>query len=854
MNSSPDQILESSSSEPDRALELARSFIAEGLGTARERSIVLRACSIASRVLGNLDDALESAVRARAAAIEAGDGELELMAVLEMAGPMAMNGRADGALELIETTASLASTPYLEARVSYQLGVIAMIRGEPVEAIHALESGLSSFRDSADETMTRSTLHLLGNLKITLGRLREAEVHLSEALEISLRREEWPYISGIKHNLGLLASYRGDIPEALALLTESDEIYMRFIGASAPQHATRCEVLLSVGLFKEALELAREVTEGHRISGDREHLPHALLVTARAALLAGQLDEALAAAEEAIDVLDSQGRSKRGIEVRRFVVEARHRREGASRELFREAAEVAAALESEELLVEAAQAHLQAGRIALDLGDAGAARAQLEPVTRIRAGPVELRIHARMAKALTKQIEGDRRGADAATRAGLQLLEDYQKVLGATDVRMGLERHGAELGALGLGLALESGRPRRILRWMERTRARALLNRPVTSDEDEEVREALARLRKVEAELGKTGDRHDAGLQRQRRHLQELIKSTDRRRRGGGSVSARLEVRTLLDGLGKRVLLEIAIHDGRLVGVLARNSRAHLIEMGDAAPVLNELGHVRFGMRRSARRGRPVDMESLRVLDNMILGALPASQEQLVLVPPPELMAVPWSSLPSLAGRPVTVSPSAQLWWRSARRPSTGTGVVVAGGPDLTVAGAEVAEIGGLYDDAEVLPPGSSVEDVRAAMEGATIAHIASHASFQVENPMFSALRLGDGDLNVYDIERLQAPPSLVILSACDSGYTESRSGEELAGITSALLSMGTRSVVASVGLVPDSSATSDLMVDFHRGLIDGLDPAVALSRAQQQMGDDPERFVAAASFICVGA
>jgi CHAT domain-containing protein len=143
---------------------------------------------------------------------------------------------------------------------------------------------------------------------------------------------------------------------------------------------------------------------------------------------------------------------------------------------------------------------------------------------------------------------------------------------------------------------------------------------------------------------------------------------------------------------------------------------------------------------------------------------------------------------------------------------------------------------------------------VRDAIEGASLAHIACHATFQSENPMFSSLRLGDGDLNVYDIERLKAPPSTVVLSACDSGYTETREGIELAGLTSALLSMGSRSVVASVGLVPDAAATSDLMVDFHRNMIEGLDPARALSRAQSAAFEDPGRFVAAASFVCVGA
>ena len=90
-------------------------------------------------------------------------------------------------------------------------------------------------------------------------------------------------------------------------------------------------------------------------------------------------------------------------------------------------------------------------------------------------------------------------------------------------------------------------------------------------------------------------------------------------------------------------------------------------------------------------------------------------------------------------------------------------------------------------------------------------------------------------------------------LSACDSGYTETRSGDELAGLTSALLSLGSRSVVASVGLVPDSEATTGLMVDLHRGLVAGREVSEALAQAQEPAFSDPERALTAASFLVIG-
>jgi CHAT domain-containing protein len=93
-----------------------------------------------------------------------------------------------------------------------------------------------------------------------------------------------------------------------------------------------------------------------------------------------------------------------------------------------------------------------------------------------------------------------------------------------------------------------------------------------------------------------------------------------------------------------------------------------------------------------------------------------------------------------------------------------------------------------------------------------------------------------------------------VVLSACDSGFSDTHAGEELMGLGSALISLGTRSLVASVGLVPDSDATRELMIGFHRGLNASLGPAEALSQAQVMIDHTPAGYVAAASFVCIGA
>lgn len=819
---------------------------------ARDRAAVHRAMSVAHGLLGDFEGAIVTAGLAREAAVEAGAEDEELLAILAMAGPMTVARTTTEASELVEASRHLATTPYLRARMAYQRGVFAIRSGERGRAVEFFQAGLPGLRAADDLLMVRSALQNLAILWIDGGELERAETALLEALEIAVARGEEPALSGIKHNLGRLAAHRGDVTGALALLLDSDEIYMRLTGASAPQHVARCEVLLSAGLFGEAASLALDIAEQHRASGDSEHFADALRVAARSSLAGGDLAGALSAATEAAETYEGRGRPGPAVDARRLAIEARFGLEGASDALLETATTLATRLEAENQVVETAQARLLVGRVAADLGYVERALDALRPVAGVTSGPIELRIQSWVARARASILEGNRRAADAAARSGLDLIDGYQTALGATDLRFGLESHGTELGLIGLDLAVQSGRPRRILRWMERTRARALRHPPVAPDRDEATRVALARLRQVESRLRE--DRDDEVLQRERRKLQEAVRSADRLKRAGSAPVESFDVARLIEELEDRALLEIAIHDGHLIGILVGGGRASRVVLGAAGAALDELRHARFAMRRGARRGRPVDPEALQRLETALLGDIRLDHTELVLVPPPPLMATPWAALPGLRDRVLTIAPSAEMWWRSRRRAPRPGRALVVGGPDLAQAQAEVEAVGGLYEEATLMPPGSTVDEVRAAMKDASVAHVVCHATFQVENPMFSSLRLGEGDLYVYDIERLPTVPAIVVLSACDSGYTEARAGAELAGLTSALLTMGTRSVVASVGLVPDTAVTSDLMLDLHRGLEKGLSPAAALSRAQSGRFDDPETLIAAASFVCVGA
>ena len=165
---------------------------------------------------------------------------------------------------------------------------------------------------------------------------------------------------------------------------------------------------------------------------------------------------------------------------------------------------------------------------------------------------------------------------------------------------------------------------------------------------------------------------------------------------------------------------------------------------------------------------------------------------------------------------------------------------MLVGGPRLLTGDAEVRHLVGQYPDAVVLADGDATADrVMAAMDGAWLVHMAAHGTFRGDSPLFSAIELADGPLTVYDLERLKQAPYRVVLSSCSSAVGVTVGADELLGLVSALISLGSAGVVASVVPVNDP-ATVPLMTALHEHLRAGTDLAGALTLARHAIGDDP--------------
>lgn len=96
---------------------------------------------------------------------------------------------------------------------------------------------------------------------------------------------------------------------------------------------------------------------------------------------------------------------------------------------------------------------------------------------------------------------------------------------------------------------------------------------------------------------------------------------------------------------------------------------------------------------------------------------------------------------------------------------------------------------------------------------------------------MFSAIRLADSHLSLYDLYHMDLPVDLLTLSGCVTGLDFVAEGDELIGLSRGLLYAGARSLLLSLWEVDDRS-TAEFMQLFYSHLLQRGDKAETLRRA----------------------
>ncbi len=117
---------------------------------------------------------------------------------------------------------------------------------------------------------------------------------------------------------------------------------------------------------------------------------------------------------------------------------------------------------------------------------------------------------------------------------------------------------------------------------------------------------------------------------------------------------------------------------------------------------------------------------------------------------------------------------------------------------------------------------------------------------------MFSAIRLGESFLSLFDLYQLSLPVELITLSGCSTGLNVVAAGDELIGLARGLLHAGAQSLILSLWDVHDKS-TAEFMTVFYGLLSSGTSKSEALRATMLELRSRYPHCYQWAPFILVG-
>ncbi len=797
--------------------------------------------------------------------ISSPDREADVLAALGAA--LVLAGRTTDGLAAFNGAVHLASG-VMAGRVLHRRGMVLWTLGQHAAALDDFRHAVNVMQRADDPLWLARALSGRGLAHLAVGSLARADADFETAGRLYAETSQEMESIHTVLNRAWVAFRSGDLPTALSFLHEAASRYQPLNVPTPFLSRDRCHVLLAAGLVDDALDEAdTAVRDIERDRGPSTQKAELLLVAANCALAAAQPQVALDRARAAYRLFRSQqsawGQAHAGL----VLVQAQYAVDTVSGRMLQAAKRAASRLE-ELGSAEATQAHMLAGRIALDLGRRTEADRYLAAAARSRRrGSAMARASGWLAEALRAEAGAEPRRMLVACRRGLEVLDEHQVSLGASELRAQATARGSELALLAQHYVAAAQRPRLLLAWTERWRAAALRVPAVRPSADAELNARLAALREVTSRL-EDARRHGtptSALQREELRLEGVIRAQSLQARGiAGAGHSAIDVAVLLEKLGRAQLVEIVDVDGLLYVLVCGAGRVRQFTAGRTQDAIRGVDFARFALRRLAR-DRPSDdpdsaMAILKAvgpdLQEAILGSAAGhlGDQSVVVVPPGKLHAIPWALLPALGGRVFSVAPSANAWLRAhAARPPGRHQVAIIRGPGLVTEGAEVPEVARQYEDVTVLSDGDATSSrVLSAIDGVWLAHIAAHGRFRADSPMFSSLHLHDGPLTVYDFEQLRRAPYRLVLSSCDSGVLAPVGADELLGLVSSLLPLGTAGVIA--GVVPlNDRAVVPLMVDLHRHLRAGQSMAESLHSVRMGV-TDPIQHATAVSLVALGA
>jgi tetratricopeptide (TPR) repeat protein len=898
--------------DPPSALARAEAWVAAETQT-EGRARALKSLAYALRIKGQHERAAESFSEAEAAFEHLGLADEAARCRIGHVDAFRYLGRYDAAIAMAEGNLAYfeaGGEAYAldAARQMVNLSLVYWRQGNLQAALEYSQRVRRIARRIQDRELGATASMNAGLILTELGRY-------GEALKATRYAARWYRTLGlgerlatVRMNLGLLHIARGEYAQALEELNASRALCEQ-LGLDQKGVAADLDLAtayLALNLDRESAEAAARAADTLRRLELPFELANALLRGALAAERAGEVAAARASIAEARELFARVGNvvweNVATVHALRLVLAADDVTDPD--DVLVAAIATAERLASLGALDHAAAAYLLAGDVEARRGRCESAltsyRAALDIGRRLGADDIQ-----QLAQAACGVVAEASAPDDALTAYGaaVEHLERLRARARADDLKLSVVATGVDLYERIARLLLRNaGAEREAFRWLERGKSRGLLEEAIGASSTttkqarsspriarsrERVAEARARLNRAYdarytldagvAARGAMADTDDlVGLERElrqaTRELQILVRPN-----GAADVSAILDVERVQATLApEAVLIEYAFLGDELACFVIARDRFELRRGIAARGELEEAAHwfwfhIRKGsygadyIRANSRTLRPAMDRALGRLGALLLAPLADAldgAEHLVIVPQAFLHTLPFHALTYREGAlldalTVSYAPSAAVLTaaveRGDRRPTRPL-IVAPSIPDLPWVGEEAVRVGALFEGATVLTgQRATIKALRRHAAQADALHLATHGVFRADNPTFSALELADGWLTVGELAELSADRALVCLSACHTGMSGIGPGDELLGLTRAVLGVGSRALVASLWAANDDT-TPAFMTRFYAGLQAGLSRAASLRAAALATRDAEPHPYFWAPFNLVGA
>ena len=547
-----------------------------------------------------------------------------------------------------------------------QLGLMRMRTGDGEEAVTAFEQALSLLppgrhTDIGLVFLNRGNVHLQrGDASAAVADFVTARDELDQAgLHVQRAKAE--------HNLGYARLLAGDLVDALQMIDEAAEVL-------APQSATfratieqdRAEILTAAGRPREAARALATAATAYGTRRLRTSQAECELTLAWT-LLRDDPAKARVVARRAARRFRGQASPARELRADAAALVAEIAAGGRARSLLVRVDRLEAALRANGLQRDATVLQLQGARVSVLRGDLQGARGRLDAVRIDLSSPVTTRLLWREVRAELARARGDARHARDHVRAGLADLHAWQASFGSLDLQSTLVGHGRDLAAQGLVLALEHGDPAMVYEWSER--ARTLVERvsPVRPPTDEQVAADLTELRVLQAGGPGPGTPDSERMD----ELRDRVRQRRWYAEGAGEVTEPAELDQLVSALKEddaALVAHVVVRD-RVTALVCAPDGSSVVDLGPLGVLRDRLDGLTADLTMAAgHRDDPLAVPLRAALHARLASVAEQlvapvvdllGERRLVLTPSGALAGTPWSLLPGLVGRPLTIPPSA---------------------------------------------------------------------------------------------------------------------------------------------------------------------------------------------------